>query len=167
MANEIERKFLLHILPSNIDLASKITYERHFLKIALDEELRIQRKGEKYYIEQKTTNDRHSSTKTVAPTSAEKFQELRNNAIASIERDSYTVTDVQQATVKVYHGRFEGLIRLEVEFGNPEDAIHFLPPNWSGVEITESDLGRDSKLVGLSDSDFNTLLSRFLDQEPS
>lgn len=159
MANEIERKFLVRVFPSGIDLASKITYERHFLKIAPSEEVRVQRKGDKFYIERKTTNDRLSSTKTVTPISAEKFEELRQSAIASIERDSYTVPDIPNATIKKYHGRFEGLMRLEVEFHDPESAIHFSPPDWSGVEITESDLGRDGKLVGLSDSEFRALLA--------
>ena len=124
MASEIERKFLLSFVPSNIDPTSKITYERYFLNVGPDEELRVQRKGDKYYSEQKATKDRFSSSKKVTPTTIEKFNELRQHAIASIERDSYVAPDIRNTSIKVYHGRFEGLIRLEVEFGNPEEAIH-------------------------------------------
>jgi CYTH domain-containing protein len=167
MANEIERKFFLKSLPSDIDLTSKTTYERHFLKIGPDEELRIQRKGDKYFLERKAINSKLSSTKSVTPISIEKFNELRQDAVASIERDSYKVSNIQNATIKVYQGRFEGLIRLEVEFQSVADATHFSPPDWSGIEITESDLGRDSKLVGLSYPEFRTLLDGIFDPKPS
>lgn len=158
MSREIERKFLLHSLPLDIDLSSKITYERHFLEIGHEREVRIQRKGDRFYREVKTTNTELANNKEVAPLTADEFNELRQNTIGSIERDSYTQTGIQNATIKVYHGRFEGLIRAEVEFPDTNAATHFIPPEWFGREITESALGRDSKLLQLSNADFTSLL---------
>jgi adenylate cyclase len=158
MTREVERKFLLGSLPSDIDATSKITYERYFLEVEPGREVRIQRKGDELYREVKTTNSELVSDKEAAPLTAKEFDELRQSAIGSIERDSYMITGVQNASVKIYHGRFEGLIRAEIEFPNTDAASHFSPPDWFGPEITESKLGRDSKLLKLSDAEFKSLL---------
>ena len=158
MAREVERKFLLDSLPLDIDTTSKITYERYFLEIGPDREVRIQRKGDDFYREVKTTNSELGSDKEVTPLTAKEFNELRQNAIGSIKRDSYVVTGIQNVSVKIYHGRFEGLIRAEVEFPSTDAASHFSPPDWFGPEITKSKLGRDSKLLRLSDAEFKSLL---------
>lgn len=160
MVYEIERKFFLGSLPTDIDSASKTTDERYFLEITPESEIRIQRKADKIYREQKITDSKLSSNKDTTPITVEEFNRLKKKSIGRIERDSYRLPGMQNATIKVYHGRFEGLIRAEVEFSNTPDAIHFSPPDWFGPELTYSDLGRDSRLLNLSDSEFSELLAK-------
>lgn len=158
MQQEIERKYLLTSLPSTIDQSLKVTYERHYLSIGPNKEVRVQRKGSEFFRETKTTNVGLSSDKEVSPITAEQFNQLRQKSIGSIVRDSYVLPGIKNATVKVYHGQLEGLIRAEVEFSDAESAANFTPPDWFGVEITDTNLGRDGRLVRLSVSEFSSLL---------
>lgn len=158
MAREVERKFILYSLPPDTDSTSKITYERYFLEIGPQREVRIQRKGDEFYQEVKVTNSKLESSKEVATLTAEEFNKLRQSAIGSITRDSYTLASIKNVSIKVYHGRLEGLIRAEIEFPSVDAASHFSPPDWFGPEITGSELGRDSKLLKLSDAEFRSLL---------
>ena len=160
MAHKIERKFLLSSLPSGIDKASKIVYERYFLRVNENDEIRIQRKGDTFYREHKITISNFSNEIVVTSITAEDFDRLKLKATGNIERDSYSLPNIQNATVKVYHCRFEGLIRAEVEFASVNDATHFAPPDWIGQEITDSDLGRDSRLLKIPDSEFRGLLEK-------
>lgn len=40
------------------------------------------------------------------------------------------------AELDVFHGAYEGLLLLEVEFPDLESAGRFLPPDWFGMEVT-------------------------------
>ena len=62
------------------------------------------------------------------------------------------------ASIKIYHGEYEGLMRAEFEFNNLEEAKAFHVPEWAGQEITNSTLGRDARLSSLNRDRFRQLL---------
>ena len=73
---------------------------------------------------------------------------------------SYIIQEsVPEISLKIYHGDYEGLVRIEVEFEHEELARQFVSPPWFGEEITDSPLGKDSKLITLSPEEFRNELS--------
>ncbi len=154
---EIERKFLAKSLP---DLSGKecISYERYFLKIESSFEERIQKKGDKYEKERKFKTSDLSRETEKQEISKEDFDVLKKSASKSIIRDSYKISDNPNTTIKIYHGDYEGLVRVEVEFFSEKDAKNFHPYDWMGKEITNTQLGKDAKLIQLSKKEFKDLL---------
>lgn len=153
---EIERKWILSSLP-DVGNQLPVHYERHFLFIGEGVEIRVQKKGDKFEFERKVeSNDLTRVGEKFEITEAE-FNHFKQNAVGSIERESYIVEGV---SVKVYKGKHSGLIRAEVEFNSEEEAEKFKPLDWFGEEISDSPLGKDKKLSQLSSEEFNQLLKR-------
>jgi adenylate cyclase len=151
--NEIERKFLVKTIP-DLSKVKKIEYERYYLYVGKGIELRIQRKSEEYELERKVATGNLSRTSDVCPLSKEEFDLLKKLSDKSIIRDAYQISDKPDISIKIYHGDYEGLVRAEFEFESEEEAKTFVPPEWCGKEITDSDLGRDSRLMGLEKDGF-------------
>lgn len=158
---EIERKFLVKNLPDLSNL-KPIKYERYFLEVTEKSETRIQFKDNKYELEKKFNESSLSSRKEKKEISKEEFNKLKKGALKSIIRESYLLCKNPETTIKIYHGDFEGLIRLEVEFKNEKEANNYIPPTWISKEITGTKLGRDSSLIELNKKEFRALLVNFL-----
>src|SRR3989338_4148735 len=158
MNSEIERKFLVKDLP---DLSRKksIHYERYFLKVSPDYEERIQRKGSVYELEKKFNLSKLSRKTEKLEISKEQFDKLKKGASKSIIRESYTISKNPSVTVKIYHGDYKGLIRAEVEFKSVKEARIFKPLKWFGKEITNTSLGKDSKLININKIEFKKLIN--------
>ena len=155
---EIERKFLVKKLP---DLSKNecISYERYFLKIESDFEERIQKKGDNYELERKVNKSDLSRKTEKKEMSKKDFDTLKKSAVSkSIIRDSYNISGNSTITIKIYHGDYEGLVRAEVDFFSEEEAKNFQPYDWMGKEITNTQLGKDSKLIQLTRKKFKDLL---------
>lgn len=157
MTKEIERKFLVKTMP-NIDGLESFLYERYFLFRNENVEIRIQKKGEKYEFERKEKENNLSSNKQKFEISKEEFDKLKENSKESLVRKSYLLSKSPEISLKIYHGRFEGLKRIEVEFEDEISAKNFLLPNWFGEEITNTPLGKDSKLLDLTQEEFENLI---------
>lgn len=155
---EIERKWLVKRLPDLSGL-SPISYERNFLYIGDEVEIRIQRKGDKYQFERKSQVGKLSREEQVFDITEEEFNALKRQSVKAILRDSYLLQKSPQITIKVYKGDHEGLIRAEVEFESEVEAEKFVPLDWFGEEITETPLGRDKLLISLSDDEFKKLMN--------
>lgn len=158
MKNEIERKFLVNELP---DLMSKekVSYERYFLFSDNGVELRVQRKENKFELERKVKISDVERTREKIEISEAEFDLLKSLANISIIRDSYKISDAPDISIKVYHGKYEGLVRAEVEFDSIEELEKFEAPEWFGKEITHSPLVRDAELLRLSAEEFKALLN--------
>ena len=157
---EIERKFLVKTLPDLSNL-KPIRYERHYLNKDTGLEKRIQKKGDNYELEELQSELGLSRVKFKKEITLKEFEQLKKQAREAIIRDSYQISDNPQVSIKIYHGRFEGLIRVEVEFSSEEQAKDFQPLQWFGLEITDTPLARDSSLLGLSNEHLKKLLSSF------
>jgi adenylate cyclase len=158
---EIERKFLLSRLPESVSSAGN-PEERYFLYIDDESEIRIQRKGnDRFTLQNKaSTGALHDIKQTISIT-AQQFEGLKAFGNTGVERVNYTLPNIPGATIKVYSGRFRGLIRAEVEFDTEAQAQSFQVPDWFGAEITDTPLGRDRLLVQLDESSFKDLLAGY------
>jgi len=143
---EIERKFLVRKLP-NLAGIRKVVYERYYLYKGNGIEIRIQKKMNRYEFERKIETTHLSRETQKFEITKQEFEFLKGQASEALVRDSYLISENPEVSIKIYHGRFEGLMRAEVEFKTEEEAEKFSAPEWFGSEISNSSLGRDSKLI--------------------
>ncbi len=158
---EIERKFLVKEMP-DLDNLKPIGYERYYLSEDESSIVRIQKKGDKYEREIKKSISNLEHEKVKECISEEEFDELKLGRDADgIIREGYQLSSNPDISLKIYRGRFEGLVRVEVEFSSREDAEAFVPLAWMGTEITTSPLGADARLSHLNKEEFLNLLANF------
>lgn len=157
MEKEIERKFLVKEMPDLTGL-KPLHYERYFIQRGLDVEERVQKKGNIFEREKKVTISSVESKKEKEIISENVYNELKERALDAIIRDAYLLQMSPNVSLKIYGGRFNGLVRAEVEFTSIEEANAFIPFAWMGKEITDSPLGRDSKLIDLAENQFQELI---------
>src|SRR5579872_5953286 len=117
---EIERKFLVKKMPDLSGHAS-VRYERYFLYKDGRVEMRIQQKGNRFEFERKMILSGLSSEKMKFEITRPEFEALKKIAGHSLIRDSYQLSDEPQISLKVYQGKFVGLIRAEAEFSSEKE----------------------------------------------
>lgn len=157
MKNEIERKFFVKKLP---DLSGIVPlhYERYFLERGPETEIRISKINDSYKYEKKSRVSKLERTREKKDITEDHFNQLKKNASEGIIRDRYDISSDPDISIQIYHGRFEGLIRAEVEFETVEEAQNFIPPDWMGKEMSDLPIARDGKLIDLTDEIFKTFL---------
>lgn len=159
---EIERKWIISEIPNDLLLSSPLIYERHFLFIGNDIEIRVQKKGNKYEFERKITKSELSREINKFEITEAEYNLFSKNSIASIVRESYQIEEYPEISIKKYGGRHIGLIRVEIEFENENEANLYTPLGWFGKEITEGKLGKDKELIKLSNDEFNKELIKYI-----
>lgn len=159
MANEIERKFLIKKMPDLSNFESVI-YERYYIFRNNTVEMRVQKKGDKYEIERKEVVNGLSAKKTKLAISEPEFEKLKQLGSDVILREGFFISSNPGVSIKIYHGKYEGLKKIEVEFDSENEARTFQIPDWYGEEITGSIVSRDSKLLDLSDEEFKNFLEK-------
>jgi adenylate cyclase len=158
MNNEIERKFLISKMPDLSNFES-VTYERYYIYRNDTIEMRVQRKGNIYEIERKEMTSGLSAKKTKLVISEPEFEKLKQFGSEAILREGFFISSNPDVSIKIYHGKYEGLNKVEVEFTSEEEAKAFQIPKWYGEEITDSLISRDSKLLDLSEEEIKNFLS--------
>lgn len=154
MTNEIERKFYVNKIP-DLSGITPLRYERFFLERREGIEIRVSKIDDRYKYEKKTEISDLERTRENKEISKEEFEKLKQNASEIIIRDKYSISLNPNISIQVYKGRFDGLIRAEVEFSSKEEAQSFQPLEWMGKEMTNLPIARDSKLIDLSETKFN------------
>ncbi len=157
MNNEIERKFYVKNMP-DLSGIKPLRYERYFLERGNGTETRISKVDDTYKYEKKVEVSDLERTRESKEISKEEFEELKKVASESIIRERYNISDNPNIAIQIYHGRFEGLARAEVEFASEAEARDFVPLDWMGEEMTGLPIARDSKLIDLTDSEFRSFL---------
>ena len=158
---EIERKYLVDNLPEGYEAAPRQEIEQCYLSTSPT--LRIRRMGDVYILTIKvhqpvaTSTAIHNIEEEFA-LSAEQYQRLKTSMIGSaVEKTRYRIvlgreqraeeTPRLVAELDIFHGRHEGLVLVEVEFADTEEANHFVPPEWFGREVSDDPHYRNSYLA--------------------
>lgn len=157
MNNEIERKFFVKEMP-DLSGIQPLHYERYFLERSKETEIRISKINEAYKYEKKTRISKLERTREKKDITKEEFEKLKKDAGDGILRDRYDLSKNPDISIQIYRGRFEGLIRAEVEFKSVREAEDFVPPSWMGKEMTDLPIAYDSKLINLSTEEFQTFI---------
>jgi adenylate cyclase len=136
--HEIERKFLVRELPS--DLTSYPTNEisQGYL-VSLDDglQVRLRKSGDCYSLTFKRGSGNVREEREIE-LSAEQFDKLWPATEGKrLVKTRYEIPIGQRVVeIDVYHERHEGLVVAEVEFNTEESAKNFEPPDWLGDDVT-------------------------------
>ncbi|MDO8625425.1 MAG: hypothetical protein Q7R47_05055 [Candidatus Diapherotrites archaeon] len=161
MNPEIERKFLVRKMPSLYGL-TPVKQERYYLFDGNGIEIRIQSKNDHFELERKTRIGKLSRDSHKIPISKKEFDALKKFGKSKTVRTSYAISKNPNIKIKVYAGKFRGLVRAEIEFESEKTARRFKPMAGMGTEITHTPLGRDQELGKLGRKRFKQLLNRLL-----
>ncbi len=154
MTQEIERKFLIINVPDNLLFYNSYTISQGYILITDDIEIRLRKKGDKYFQTIKSTGDlsreeyeielTQDQFEVLWPlTAGKRIKKLRHE----IKYDDYIIE------LDIYHDSLEGLKTAEVEFKNFEEGESFKPPEWFDAEITYNKMYKNKNLsiFGLPD----------------
>ncbi len=158
MYHEIERKFLIRRMPKISGIKPELQ-ERHFIQHTELAEERIQKKDAMYEYELKMALSPREWRRERRFISEEEFKQLALRAPKVIMRESYSLSKKNpRISIKKYLGDYRGLVLAEVEFDSVAESEDFSPSDWMGIEITNTPLGRDSRLIGLDREHFSSVL---------
>lgn len=135
---EIERKFLVHTLPENLE-----NYPHHIIEqgyLCTEPVVRIRRQDNDYILTYKSkglmTREEYNLPLTAA--SYEHLKEKTDGLLISKTRYCIPLEDNLTAELDIFAGHHQGLFLVEVEFPTEEAAKAFLPPVWFGKDVTFS-----------------------------
>lgn len=151
---KLTKRYIIASL-GKLNLSKPIRYERYYI----NDELRIQRKNDKY---QKEILDNENNVIEKMDISKTEFLKLKENAYTEIIRDSYLLVEDKRISIKKYLGRYLGLYRVEVTFNSVEEENKYVKESWMGKEITNSPLAFDKHLSKLSEKEFKEELKKYL-----
>lgn len=143
---EIERKFLIKELPSDLDSYPHSTLEQGYL--CTTPVIRIRKDGEKYELTYKSSGLMMREEYNL-PLTKEAYQHLLSKVdgnLISKERYRIPLDNTHIIELDIFGGALTPLILAEVEFSSEEDAVAFLPPDWFVKEVTSDPAYQNSNL---------------------
>jgi CYTH domain-containing protein len=138
MTNEIERKFLVKEMPGGLEKYPSNYISQGYLAVTGDgTEIRIRRKGNKYY-ETVKSGEGLSRKEAEVEIGSDAFHALWPlTGGKRVEKIRYEIPYGDHLIeLDVYSGALDGLVVAEVEFGSEEESSRFTPPDWFGSEVT-------------------------------
>lgn len=153
---EIERKFLVKTLPENLDQYPNKDIIQGYLAIGTDgTEVRLRKKGEKYFETVKSSGDKTRSETEVEITKNQFDVLWVATEGKRVEKNRYEIQyEDRVIELDVYRVNLDGLLSAEVEFPNESESNVFIPPEWFGEEITSDKRYKNQNLAlyGLPES---------------
>lgn len=143
---EIERKFLIHTLPENLETYPHKEIEQGY--ICTNPVVRIRRSDDSYILTCKGEG-LMAREEFELPLSKESFEHLKTKTDGIfIEKTRYFIPLDKKLTIEldIFHGVHAPLVLAEVEFASIEEANTFLPPAWFGEDVTNSSKYHNSTL---------------------
>ena len=163
MYHEIERKFLIADMPS-LKGIRKISQERYFIQRSELFEEEMKRKGLFFSYESKFAISKKEKIRERTFVSKSEFERLKVQGTDVIRRDSYALTKKSPVvSIKKYLNNYSGLVLAEVLFDTVKEMEMFTPFEWMGVEVTDTSIGKDSRLIDLSRDEFKRILASIQD----
>lgn len=140
---EIEKKFRVKRLPDNLTDYPKKEIEQGYL--CTRPVVRIRKSDDRYILTYKSgilpeeEGNVRVSQEMEAALTEEGYLHLREKAdyfLISKTRYIIPLPDGHIGELDIFHGRLDGLYFIEVEFADEEDALHFVPPDWFGENVS-------------------------------
>lgn len=143
---EIERKFLIHKLPDNLNTYPFQLLEQAYL--CTEPVVRVRRSDDTYTLTYKSKG-LMSREEYNLPLTAESYEHLKKKADGNIickKRFRIPLPNKLTIELDLFEPPFKDLVLAEVEFISEEQAHAFLPPDWFGEEVTWSTAYHNSSL---------------------
>lgn len=168
---ELERRFLLHGLPSGTSDPRRIR-DRYFegtrLRLRLVEDLAgevLERKlGHKRRPDQADPAAIYHTSLYLNEAEWALLGDLPGCCLVKVRRTIQA--GERRAAVDVFEGPLEGLIMLEVEFRTHQERAAYRPPAWVGEEVTHREEFSGGALSASSGDELRRLLGQFDRQSP-
>ena len=143
---EIERKFLVPAVPSEIELVGGIEYEQTYL--CIEPVVRIRREGEEYWMTYKSKGLMIREEYNL-PLTRDSFLHLLEKADYPLLKKTRYFLPYEGYTIEldIFHGKLAPLMIAEVEFPDEAACHSFVPPAWFGSEVTEDPLYHNVSLI--------------------
>ena len=147
---EIERKFLVSVLPEGYDHHPSHQIEQAYL--STDPVVRIRKEDDQYYLTYKSrgllAREEYNLPLNQASyehllTKADGIVLTKQRFLIPLPGTSYT------AELDIFSGHYKGLMLVEVEFETEEQANAFVPPEWFGEDVTFSGEYQNSRLASI------------------
>jgi len=135
---EIEKKYLVASLPSNLDTYQKKHIAQGYL--CTSPVVRIRKSNEDYYLTYKGSG-LMMREEYEHPLTQEAFEHMLPKVDGNlIQKTRYLIPLENNLTAEldVFEGVLSALQLVEVEFSSVEEAENFTPPAWFGEEVTNS-----------------------------
>lgn len=132
---EIERKFLIDQLPTDIDSYAYHIIEQAYL--CTDPVIRVRKEDDHYYMTYKGKGLMAREEYNL-PLNRAAYEQLKPKAEGNLISKKRVLIPYQKYTIEldIFSEPFAPLLLAEVEFESEEDALAFLPPDWFGQDVT-------------------------------
>ena len=146
---EIERKFLIPVLPENLECYSSHEIEQGYL--CREPVVRIRRQDEEWILTYKSKGMmvREEYNLPLTKESYEHLKEKIDGRLITKKRYVIPLKDSLFIELDIFSGDLAPLMLAEVEFPDEETANHFTPPKWFGEDVTFSSSYHNSTLSKL------------------
>ena len=134
---EIERKFLVKNLPAYLNGCDKTEIEQAYVSVR--PVIRIRRMDDRFFLTVKGEGflSRQEFEMEIGPDEYVNLSgKIDADTIPIAKTRYYFPIGQYTGELDIYYGRLGGLMTVEVEFGNIDDAKAFIPPEWFGREVT-------------------------------
>lgn len=133
---EIERKFLIKQLPSDLSNYAKKELEQAYL--CTEPVVRIRKEDDNYYLTYKGKGLMVREEYNL-PLTKEAYEHLRTKADGRIiSKTRYLIPEKDSLTIEldVFHGDLSPLVLAEVEFETEDAATSYQMPDWFSEDVT-------------------------------
>lgn len=139
--DEIEKKYRICKEPVNLENYEKSDLEQGYLSV--NPVVRIRKDGDAYILTYKQRKGQEENLRVnhevELPLSEESYVHLKDKIDGHLIRKTRYKIPIQgglTAELDIFHGFYEGLKVVEVEFSSVEDAREFVPPDWFGEDVS-------------------------------
>lgn len=131
---EIERKFLIEQLPTDIDAYPYHLIEQAYL--CTEPVIRIRREDDNYYMTYKGSGMMTREEYNL-PLNQTAYNQLKPKAEGNIIAKKRVLIPYLTYTIEldIFDAPFAPLLLAEVEFESEEEALAFTPPDWFGQDV--------------------------------
>lgn len=143
---EIERKYLIHTLPENLENYPHRTIEQGYL--STEPVVRIRRDNDEYILTYKSKGLMVREEYNL-PLTKDSYMHLREKIDGRlIIKKRYLIPLANELTIEldIFGGDLAPLMLAEVEFPDETSANSFTPPKWFGEDVTFSGEYHNSRL---------------------
>lgn len=145
---EIERKFLVEVLPEGYDNNPKYKITQGYFVDQEGKNVRLRKMGDSYFKTNKKGQGlvREEIETTITEEEFEKLWPLTQGR--RLEKTRYKIPCGDWTIeLDIYHSNLKGLYTAEVEFNSEDEAKSFIPPDWFGKELTNDSRYSNSSLA--------------------
>ncbi|MEU4209492.1 CYTH domain-containing protein [Streptomyces sp. NPDC026206] len=138
MPMEIERKFTVRD-DAPFKGQPAVPVRQGYLARGEREEVRVRRVGDEYSLTVKKGSglERQEFETSIDAAQFDALWPATEGCRVSKSRRLVPLPAGRTAHVDVFEGRLAGLVTVEVEFEDREEALAFVPPAWFGTEVTD------------------------------